>query len=96
MFVSVLPHSSVVSSMTGAGLSTVDHVLDRNVSRWPCSFPLYVDAIYEAGKFPKNANFALEKLSTRQRILYQEVPFCYSLTKFNLHAILGKCSDSSQ
>lgn len=64
MFVSVLPHPAVVSPVTGAGLRAVDHVLDRNVSRWPRSFPLYVDAIYEAEKFPKNAIFALEKLST--------------------------------
>lgn len=45
MFVCVLPHPSMVSSMTGAGVSAVDHVLDGNVSRWPRTSPLYVDTV---------------------------------------------------
>lgn len=97
MFVSVLPHPAVVSPVTGAGLRAVDHVLDRNVSRWPRSFPLYVDAIYEAEKFPKKMQFLPWKSSAQaERILYQEVPICSSLTKCYLHTVLGKWSHSSQ
>ena len=92
---SVLPHPSVVSPVTGAGLRTVDHVLDRNVSRWPRSFPLYVDAIYEAEVPPPQKNVLPWKSSAQaERILYQEVPICSSLTEFNLHTV--KWSDSSQ
>lgn len=97
MFVSVLPHPAVVSPLTGARLRAVDHVLDRNVSRWPRSFPLYVDAIYEAEKFPKKMQFLPWKSSAQaERILYQEVPICSSLTKCYLHTVLGKWSHSSQ
>lgn len=70
MFVSVLPHPAVVSPLTGARLRAVDHVLDRNVSRWPRSFPLYVDAIYEAEKFPKKCNFCLEKAQHKLKGFY--------------------------
>lgn len=46
MFVGILPHSSMVSSVTGARSSTVNHMLDRDVSRWPPSSTLDVDTVY--------------------------------------------------
>lgn len=50
MVVSILPYPFVVPSLTGARLSTRDYVLDRQISRWPCAFPLDVDTIYKAKK----------------------------------------------
>lgn len=46
VFVSVLPNSAVIPSMATAGITAVDHVLDREVGRWPRSFSLNVDAVW--------------------------------------------------
>lgn len=66
MFVCVLPHPSMVPSMTGTGISTVDHVLDRQISRWPHSFPLDVDTIYTRQRqeflFKKKKNYLFWKI----------------------------------
>lgn len=62
MFVGILPHTSMVPSMTGAGLSTVDHMLDRKISRWPHSFPFDVDTIYtRQRKVPHKCNICFGK-----------------------------------
>lgn len=45
MSVSVLPNSTVITSMATARITTVDHMLDREIGRRPRSFPLNVDAV---------------------------------------------------
>lgn len=39
------PNTRVVSTFTGSCLSTIDHILNRQVGRRPCPFSLYVDSI---------------------------------------------------
>ena len=45
MRVGIFPNPRVVTSMTGAGITTVHHILDREIGRGPGSLPLDVDAI---------------------------------------------------
>jgi len=45
VFAGILPDAGVIPSVAGAGVSAVDHVLDREIGRRPRSFPLNVDAI---------------------------------------------------
>lgn len=64
MSVGILPHPSMLPSMTGARVCTVEHVLDRNVSRWPRSFPFDIDTVYIRQKLPTNGSFVLENLGS--------------------------------
>lgn len=50
MIMGILPHSSVVSSMASPSVGTVENMLDREVSRGPGSFLLYVNTIWEGKK----------------------------------------------
>lgn len=88
MFVGILPHPSMVPSVTGARLSAVNHVLDGKISRWPHSFPLDVDTIYtrQRRKFPTNAIFVLEKLSSSDLVSLRFPSVI--VTRFNVHTIL--------
>lgn len=52
--VGVLPHPAVVPSVTGAGVGTVEHMLDGQIGRRPNSFALDVDTIY--GRKEKSAH----------------------------------------
>lgn len=50
VFACVLPNAAVIASMATAGVTAVDHVLDREVGRWPRSFPHDVDAVWRDNK----------------------------------------------
>ncbi len=43
--VCIFPHTRMISTVTGSCVTTVNHVLDREIDRWPCCFPLDVDTI---------------------------------------------------
>lgn len=43
--VCIFPHARMISTFAGTCVPTVNHVLDREVGRWPCRFPLDVDTI---------------------------------------------------
>ncbi len=46
VFISILPNTAVIPSMARASVPTVDHMLHRQIGRWPRPFPLNVDAIW--------------------------------------------------
>lgn len=46
VLVRILPDATVISSVAGAGVSTVDYVLHWEISWWPRPFTLNVDAIW--------------------------------------------------
>lgn len=50
MFVCILPNTAVIPSFATTSVSTVDHMLDREVGRRPYCFPLYVDTIWRENK----------------------------------------------
>ena len=45
MLAGIFPHPRMVTSMTGASITTVHHILHREIGRGPGSLPLDVDAI---------------------------------------------------
>lgn len=45
MVMGVLPNTWVVSTFTGSCISTINHILNREIGRRPCSFSLYVDSV---------------------------------------------------
>lgn len=95
MFVCIIPYPSMVSSMTGTRVSTVNHMLDGDVSRWPSASSLYVDTVYMKRQrkwstkktFWKNqSGLKLDSLRRAERVSTVE--------RFNLHTILWKRTDS--
>lgn len=94
MFVGIVPHPSMVPSLTGARLSAVDHVLDRQISRWPHSFPLDVDAILtRQRKGSHKCNICFGK--SLKFIEMTEDPICYFLSqdcveKIDFHNSMSK------
>lgn len=65
VFVSVLPNSGVISSVATAGITTVDHVLDRQIGRRPRRFALDVDAVWWESKHTLRFNIN-DKYKARQ------------------------------
>lgn len=45
MVMGIHPNTWVVSTFTGSCVSTINHILNREVGRRPCTFSLYVDSI---------------------------------------------------